>query len=300
MAAKLSAISACFMRGRLPSASVRPARWVTPISVPALSNTSTNRKLKITIRNEPSATREKSSCSKVGASDGGAATTPLNFARPERNADQRDDENADQRAADDAAIIERRDQDQAEQAQDRHRIAQIAERDQRRRRRHHDLRFLERDDAEKQSDAGGDRELQIPRDRIDDVFANAEDRDQKEDHARAEHRGERLLPGVFHRQHDGEGEERVEPHAGRQRDRIIGVERHHQGRDRGGNAGGDEHRALVHAGIAEDLRIDEDDVDHRQKRGQAGDEFGAHIAARLRRGRTDDRVRIAAFARGLR
>ena len=82
MAAKLSAISACFMRGRLPLASVRPARWVTPISVPALSNTSTNRKLKITIRNEPSVTREKSSCRKVGAKDGGAATTPLNFARP--------------------------------------------------------------------------------------------------------------------------------------------------------------------------------------------------------------------------
>ena len=81
--------------------------------------------------------------------------------------------------------------------------------------------------------------------------------------------------------HDGEGEERIEPHAGRQRDRVIGIERHHHGGDRGGNAGGDEHRALVHAGIAENLRIDEDDVDHRQERGQAGDEFGADVAARL-------------------
>ena len=34
-------------------------------------------------------------------------------------------------------------------------------------------------------------------------------------------------------------------------------------------------------GIAEDLGIDEDDVDHRQERGQAGNEFGTHIAARL-------------------
>ena len=82
MAAKLSAISACFMRGRLPSASVRPARWVTPIRVPALSNTSTNRKLKMTMRNDVSVIREKSSCRKVGASDGGAETMPVNFARP--------------------------------------------------------------------------------------------------------------------------------------------------------------------------------------------------------------------------
>jgi len=71
----------------------------------------------------------------------------------------------------------------------------------------------------------------------------------------------------------------LKPHARRQRDRIIGVERHHQRRYRGGNAGRDEHRAFVHAGIAENLRIDEDDVNHRQESGQSGDEFGARIGA---------------------
>src|SRR5581483_2731239 len=74
---------------------------------------------------------------------------------------------------------------------------------------------------------------------------------------------------------------RVQAHAGRERDRIIGVERHHRRRYRRRDAGGDEYRALVHAGIAEDLRVDEHDVDHRQKRGQAGDEFGTQIAARF-------------------
>src|SRR5262249_48646472 len=71
------------------------------------------------------------------------------------------------------------------------------------------------------------------------------------------------------------------PHARRERDRIIGIERHHQGRDRGRDAGRDEHRALVHARIAEDLRVDEDDVDHGEEGRDAGDEFGADIAAAL-------------------
>src|SRR5262249_51110922 len=84
---------------------------------------------------------------------------------------------------------------------------------------------------------------------------------RKKQHPRAEHAGERLLPGVFVAEHHGEREERIEPHARRERDGIIGVERHHQGRDCGRDAGRDEHRALVHARIAEDLRVDEDDID---------------------------------------
>jgi hypothetical protein len=81
MAAKLSAISASFMRASLPFF-ISPVRWVTPISVPALSNTSTKRIENTTIRKVGSNRREKSSCRKVGASEGGTATTPLNCASP--------------------------------------------------------------------------------------------------------------------------------------------------------------------------------------------------------------------------
>ena len=45
------------------------------------------------------------------------------------------------------------------------------------------------------------------------------------------------------------------------------------------SAGRDEHRALVHPGVAEDLRIDEHDVDHREERGCAGEELGANVGA---------------------
>ena len=103
--------------------------------------------------------------------------------KPQRYADQGDGENADQSAARDAAVVQRRDQHQTKQAQHRRRIAQIAERDQRRRARHHDLGLFQRNNTKEQPDAGRYRQFQIPRDGIDDVFANAQDRDQKEDHA---------------------------------------------------------------------------------------------------------------------
>jgi hypothetical protein len=80
MAAKLSEISACFIRASLPFF-ISPVRCVTPINVPALSNTSTKRIENTTIRNVSSLMREKSSCRNVGVSDGGTETTPLNCAR---------------------------------------------------------------------------------------------------------------------------------------------------------------------------------------------------------------------------
>ena len=199
----------------------------------------------------------------------------------ERQADGRDRQHADQRAADNAPVIERQDQHEADQHQDRHGVLQIAERDQRLRLRHHHLGLFQRDDAEKQADAGRGRQLQVVRNRVDHVLADAEHRDQKEQHARTEHRRQRLLPGVFVGQHHGEGEEGVDAHAGRQRDRIIGVKRHHHGAHRRRHAGGDEHRARVHARLAEDRRIDEHDIDHGQERGQTGDEFGLDIGALL-------------------
>ena len=173
------------------------------------------------------------------------------------------------------AMIERGDQHETEQRQDRGGLGQIPERHQRCGMRCDDAGSFERDDAQKQPDPGRDRELEIVRDRINDVLADRQDRDQQKQHAGAEHGREPLLPGIFVGDHDGEGEERIEPHAGRERNRIIGVKPHHQRARRRGEAGRDEYRALVHTGIAENLRIDEDDIDHRQKGGQAGDEFSA-------------------------
>src|SRR5215475_7891377 len=285
MAAKLSEISASFMRGRLPSLSSSPARWVTPISVPALSNTSTNRKLNTTMMKVSSNAREKSSWRKVGASDGGSETTPLNCASPSGM----------------PITATTRMPIRVPPIMRRWFSAAISTKPTRQRIAAGFLRspsvtrvagcaptisagvglFLGIIALEEQTDAGRDRELHVPRNGVDDVFADAEHRDEEEHHARAEHGGERLLPRVLVREHDREGEEGVESHAGRQRDRIVGVEAHHQRAHRRRDAGGNEHGALVHAGIAENLRIDEYDIDHGQERGDAGDQLGADVGAVL-------------------
>src|SRR5262245_63154711 len=113
MAAKLSAMSACFMRGRLPFASRRPARWATPIRVPALSNTSMIRKLKITMRKVSSKVREKSSWKSVGDSEGGIDTNAGIGREPKWDADNGDCQHADENTAHDAASGQRHDQHEA-------------------------------------------------------------------------------------------------------------------------------------------------------------------------------------------
>ncbi len=60
--------------------------------------------------------REKSSCSSVGASDGGSETMPENVASPNGRPISETIEDADQRAADDVARVQCDDQHEAGQA----------------------------------------------------------------------------------------------------------------------------------------------------------------------------------------
>ena len=222
----------------------------------------------------------------------------LELGEAERQTDQRHQQDADQSGAADIAVVERHDHDEAEQAQDCRPLLEVAKRNQRRRIPDHDLRLFQRDDAEEEPDAGGNGKFEVLRNRVDDVFADPEDRDEKEDHAGAEHAGERLLPRVFVGQHNGEGEEGIQPHARRERDRVVGIERHDQRGHRGRNAGRDEYRALVHARAGEDLRVDEHDIDHGEEGRDAGDELGADIGAVL--GQAEIAIEKWSFARGLR
>ena len=94
-----------------------------------------------------------------------------------------------------------------------------------------------------------------------------------------EHDAERELPIAAELRHHGEGEIGVEPHARRERDGVVGVEAHDDGGERRGEAGRDEHRAMVHAGLLQDRRVDEHDVGHGEEGGEAGAELGGDIGA---------------------
>ncbi len=199
------------------------------------------------------------------------------FGNAQQNADDRHHENADQHRAGHAAGFEADDQEEAEDRQQRLWLAQVAHADHGRRVVDDDAGALQGDQREEQADPRGDGRAQLQRDAVDDPLADLEDRQQEEQARGQEYRAEGHLPGVAHAQHHGVGEESVQAHARRQGDRVVGDQAHHRRAEGRRQAGGDEDRALVHAGFAEDARVDEEDVGHRQEGGETGQHLGAHV-----------------------
>ncbi|MDT4862621.1 hypothetical protein FQZ97_972860 [compost metagenome] len=81
---------------------------------------------------------------------------------------------------------------------------------------------------------------------------------------------------MAHGQDHGVGEEGVEAHARRQGDRVVGQQAHDRRTDGRRQAGGNEHRALVHAGFGEHVGVDEEDVGHGQEGGETGEDLAAY------------------------
>ena len=111
--------------------------------------------------------------------------------------------------------------------------------------------------------------------RCHDLFADAGDGEREEDHAVDEHHAEGLGPRDALAEHDCEGEERVDAHAGSEGDRVVGQKRHDHRGERGGERGYGDKRALVHAGVGQDVGVDDQNVGHRGEGRQAGLEFAA-------------------------
>ena len=165
-----------------------------------------------------------SSCRKVGAIDGGGGHDAAELGDAEQDRDHGDDEDADQDRALDLERVERGDEEEAEDGEQRRRLGHVAEGDEGRLAGDDDAGVLQRDDAEEHADAGGDGAAHRVRDALDQPAADAGDGQDQEDAAGDEDRAERLLPGEAHGADDGEGEEGVEPHARRHGDRPVGVE----------------------------------------------------------------------------
>jgi hypothetical protein len=144
-----------------------------------------------------------------------------------------------------------------------------------------DAGFLQGDDGEEQTDTGHNRGTQRGGDAGHQPGTHAGQRQCEEHQSRDEHGGQRLLPRQSGGADHGEGEERIQAHARCHAHGEVGSEGHHQRAQCGGQAGGDEHGARVHAGGGKDVGVDEDDVGHRQERGQPGQHFGPHGGAVL-------------------
>ncbi|MNZ48045.1 hypothetical protein D3C78_657800 [compost metagenome] len=193
--------------------------------------------------------------------------------------DQGHGEDADQDAAEDAAVFQHRDHQEADGGQQRTGGRQVTDVHQGCRMGDHDAGGLQADQPEEQADPRAHGEAQAAGDAVEQPFADAREGQDHEQHAGEEHRAERDLPAVTHGVDHGVGEEGVQAHARSETDRPVGVEAHEQATEGCGQAGGDKGRAMIDPGIGHDVRVDENDVGHGDEGRQAGSQFGLHGGA---------------------
>ena len=151
---------------------------------------------------------------------------------------------------------------------------QITDRNQRVLVRDDNARIFQAHHADEQPDTAGDTHTQAHRDIGNHPVTHAENRQQQQTDSAPEDGTHTYLPRQAHRLHHHEREECVQTHCRCQCYRQVGEYAHQDTAQRRNQAGGDEHRAGVHASNAKNLRVNENDVDHRQEGRETGDHFG--------------------------
>ena len=212
----------------------------------------------------------------------------LGAARVDRGAgddgnDSRDQDAVENRAGHLALNQHRRD-DQPDQRHPDGRVNQAAHAHEGRRVGDDDARVLEAEKRQKRPDARRDGELETRRNGLDDGLPRSQDAQNDKQRSRNKHRAQRRLPGNALGQHHRVSEESIQAHAGSLREGVAGDQAHHQRPEGGGDGGGhqDLHEGVVDLdGIAQHLRIDEQDVTHGQEGGDSGADFLRHIGAGL-------------------
>lgn len=134
---------------------------------------------------------------------------------------------------------------------------------------------LQADERNEKTDPRGDGFFQEQGNRIDDGFADVENGHQQKHNSLTENSGESQLIRIAHFYADGVGEKSVQPHGRRQRDREVGQQPHDQhGKNRRQHGCG-EHTSRRHARLAQNQRIDRQNVGHCHKRRHSGQTFRA-------------------------
>ena len=121
-------------------------------------------------------------------------------------------------------------------------------------------------------------------------------RQQQKNRAREKHRTQRRLPRHMHLHHDHVAEVRVQPHARRQRQRIARNHSHQNAAERRGDAGRRRHRRNRQSRFAQNRGIHHDDVSHRDKRRQPGEDL--RLPGSLQPGKIE--IPFQSLAHGLR
>ena len=99
----------------------------------------------------------------------------------------------------------------------------------------------------------------------DEALANASEGEGEKDEAGEKDGAECRLPRDAHSEDDGVGEVGVETHAGREGEGIVGERSHENAAEGRAETGGGCDGGERHAGFAEERRVHEDDVRHRDE-----------------------------------
>ena len=171
-------------------------------------------------------------------------------------------QDADQQGARHLETVQHHDQQKAQQRHDDLGLVQIAQ-------RHIGVLVgrnhtggLERDQRQEKTQTHGDGNAYGLRYALDDELTQAQHGADQEQTSRDEHRPQGSLPRIAHLEHHHVGKIGVQPHARRQRNRVVGIQRHDGRAQRCDQAGGDKDRALGHARIPQNGGVDEHDVGH--------------------------------------
>src|SRR5690606_23745159 len=146
----------------------------------------------------------------------------------QRQADKGNDQDADHYRTGNLAIGQGDDDGKTQGRQQRAGLGHITEADQGGGVIHHDTGALQVNQRQEQADAGGDGRAQGQTSAVDQTFADLEDAQYEEQEAADEHGTQGHRPAVAHGTDHGIGEEGVQPHAGRQGERVVGPEAHDQ------------------------------------------------------------------------
>src|SRR5665647_3376448 len=156
---------------------------------------------------------------------------------------------------------------------DQHRHADEGPERQRRAAAAHDEAAVDKaDEQDEEADADDDGLLQLERDGLEDGLAEAGEHEDRDGHALEEDEAHGALEAEPLTQHQAEGDDCVEAHAGGDGVGAVGEEahddRHHAGHEAGRGECGRERQALPLQ--TEDARVHEDDVGHDDERREPG------------------------------
>ena len=143
--------------------------------------------------------------------------------------------------------------------------------------------LLKADEGDKQADAAGHRGVKLVGNGAQNHLPDAGGGESEKNNAGEKDRAQGRLPGNVHLEADGVSEVGVQAHARRQRDGIARHHAHENGAEGRGQAGGRGDRGQRHSGSGQDGRIDQHDIGHGQKRGDAGQNLGAPVGSQARK-----------------